>query len=51
MRGFPGYARALAPIRQVHEAEPPAHALDPAGVDAYAWALRHAFDAALRVIG
>ena len=51
VRGFPGYARALAPIRQVHETEPPLRPLDPAGVDAYAWTLRHAFDAALNVAG
>lgn len=50
-RGFVGYARALAPIRQVHEAEPPARTLDGAGIDDYAWTLRHAFDAALKVVG
>ncbi len=51
VRGFPGYARVLAPIRQVHETEVPTHPLDHAAADAYAWALRHAFDAALQVSG
>jgi hypothetical protein len=45
-RGFAGYTRALAPLRQVHEAEVPVALLDPTGTDAYAWAMRRAFDAA-----
>jgi hypothetical protein len=48
-RGFAGYARALAPLRQVHEAEVPTTSLDATGIDAYAWAMRRAFDAALAV--
>jgi hypothetical protein len=51
VRGFPGYARVLAPIRQVYETEVPTHPLDRPAADAYAWALRHAFDAALQVSG
>jgi hypothetical protein len=50
-RGFPGHARTLAFLRQAHEGEPPALPLDDASVDAYAWTLRHAFDAALKVTG
>lgn len=49
LRGFAGYARALAPLRQVLEGEVPPQPMDPARVDAYAWAMRRAFDAALAV--
>lgn len=50
-RGFSGYSRALGPIRQLHEADPPHHALSETEIDEFAWTLRHAFDAALKVNG
>jgi hypothetical protein len=50
-RGFAGYARAMAQLKAVAETEPPPAPLDSRGVDMFAWDLRHAFDAALRVTG
>jgi len=50
-RGFPGYARALAQLRPISEAEPPTLPLDASRADEYAWTLRHALDATLRVTG
>lgn len=46
-RGFPNYARALGQLRAVADLEPPPYLLDDAGVDAYAWALRQAFDSVM----
>lgn len=48
-RGFPNYARALGQLRTVADIEPPPYLLDAAGVDDYAWTLRHAFDAVLAI--
>lgn len=48
-RGFPNYARALGQLRAVADLEAPPYLLDDAGVDEYAWALRHAFDAVLAI--
>jgi len=50
-RGFAGYARAMAQLKAVIEIDPPPAPLDSRGVDTFAWDLRHAFDAALRVTG
>ena len=50
-RGFPNYARTLGQLRAVADLEPPPYPLDDAGVDDYAWALRHALDAVLTVQG
>lgn len=50
-RGIPGYTKALAPIRQVHEAEPPTRTLDPGGLRFYARTLQLAFGAAVPVAG
>jgi hypothetical protein len=48
-RAFPGYAKALAPMRQAYEAAPPAHVLDEQGISFYALTLRVALEAALMV--
>lgn len=48
-RGFPNYARALGQLRAVADIEAPPYLLDDAGVDEYAWTLRHAFDAVLAI--
>ncbi|HUY76031.1 MAG TPA: hypothetical protein VMV29_04630 [Ktedonobacterales bacterium] len=50
-RGFAGYARTMAQLKAVVEADPPPAPLDSRGVDTFAWDLRYAFDAALRVTG
>jgi hypothetical protein len=50
-RGIPGYTKALTPIRQVHEAEPPTRTLDPGGLRFYARTLQLAFGAAVLVAG
>jgi hypothetical protein len=50
-RGISGYARALGPLRAALEMTPPPLPLDAAGIDEYAWTLRHAFDAALAING
>ena len=50
-RAFPGYTKALAPIRQAYEAEPPAHVLDEQGISFYAFTLRVALEADLAVTG
>lgn len=50
-RGIPGYTRALAPIRQVHEAEPPIRALDAGAMRFYARTLHVAFGPALQIAG
>ncbi len=50
-RGIPGYARAIAQVRPAVDLEPPGGPFTPAAVDAFAWELRHALDAAARVTG
>lgn len=50
-RGFPGHARAVGQLRPVVEAEVPQMPLDANGVDAYAWTLRRALDATLKITG
>jgi hypothetical protein len=50
-RAFPGCAKAMAPIRQAHEADPPQHALDERGISFYAFTLRVALEAALAIRG
>ncbi len=50
-RGIPGYARAIAQVRPAIDLEPPAGPFTPAAVDAFAWEMRHALDAAARVTG
>lgn len=49
-RGIPQYARALAPIKAMLERQPPPLPLSDAGIDAFAWDLRHAFDATLKLV-
>ena len=49
IRGFTGYARAMALLRPVVEGDVPRAALDEQGVDDLAWALRRAFDDTLRL--
>lgn len=51
MRGFPGYARALGQLRAIVEAPPPQIPFDAAGIDDFAWALRHTLDAVLKITG
>jgi hypothetical protein len=50
-RAFPGYAKALAPMRQAYEAAPPAHVLDEQGISFFGFTLRVALEAALAVTG
>ncbi len=50
-RGFNGYARALGSLRNAIEGDPPTAPFDSQGTDDFAWELRDAFDAALRVTG
>ncbi|MBF6592342.1 MAG: hypothetical protein IVW57_17665 [Ktedonobacterales bacterium] len=49
-RGISGYARAIAPMKALAELPPPALPFDEAGIDAFAWELRHAFDATLKTL-
>jgi hypothetical protein len=51
IRGFSGYARAMALLRAASESAIPGAALDEQGVDDLAWALRRAFDDTLRLSG
>jgi hypothetical protein len=51
LRGFPGYARAIAPLREIAEQEPPPLPIIGQGVDEFAWQLRHALDAVLAING
>jgi len=51
LRGFAGYARAVARLKDVIEVEPPTAPFDSQGSDDFAWGLRYAFDEALRVTG
>jgi hypothetical protein len=50
-RGFPGYARALAPLRSAVEADSPLLPLNAEGLDQFAWTLRRALDAVLAASG
>jgi hypothetical protein len=49
VRGFPGYARAVAQLKPIIDLEVPAGPFTTAAVDAFAWELRHALDAVARV--
>lgn len=49
VRGFPGYAKALAQVKPIIELEAPAGPFTPAAIDAFAWELRHALDAVARL--
>lgn len=46
-RGFPGHARAIAPLREIVEQAPPPLPIIGQGVDEFAWQLRRALDAVL----
>jgi hypothetical protein len=48
-RGFPGYARLQGQLKPLADAEARAGMMSYAEVDAWAWELRHALDASLRV--
>lgn len=50
-RGFAGYARVVTVLRTAIESKPSPFPLDAAGVDDFAWVLRHALDDAMRIIG
>lgn len=50
-RGIPGHARALAPMKAVLDTPAPGRTLTPEGIDEFAWTLRRAFDAALKITG
>jgi hypothetical protein len=50
-RAFPGYAKAMHPIRQAFEVEPPKRVLDEKGASFYAFTMRLAFEQALAVMG
>ncbi|HZC06313.1 MAG TPA: hypothetical protein VE338_11815 [Ktedonobacterales bacterium] len=49
LRGFPGYAKAVAQIKPVLEFAVPAGPFTTAATDAFAWELRHALDAVARI--
>lgn len=51
LRGIPGHARAIAPMRELAEQEPPPLPVIGQGVDEFAWQLRHALDAVLAING
>lgn len=51
LRGIPGHARAIAPLREIAEHEPPPLPIIGQGVDEFAWQLRHALDAVLVING
>jgi hypothetical protein len=48
-RGFPGHARAIAPLREIVEQTPPPLPIIGQGIDEFAWQLRHALDAVLAI--
>ncbi len=48
-RGFPGYARLQGQLKPLTDAEPHAGTMSHAEADAWAWELRHALDATVRV--
>jgi hypothetical protein len=50
-RGFPGYAKAMAPLREIVEQTPPPLPIIGQGIDEFAWQLRHALDVALAIHG
>lgn len=50
-RGFPGYAKMVAQLREVVEQPPPAAPFAGRGIDEFAWQLRHALDAILAIQG
>jgi hypothetical protein len=50
-RGFPGYAKAMAPLREIVEQTPPPLPIIGQGIDEFAWQLRHALDAVLAIKG
>lgn len=49
VRGIPGYARAMAQIKPILDLEAPAGPFTSSATDAFAWELRHALDAIVRV--
>ena len=51
LRGYPGHARAIAPLREIVEQVPPPLPIIGQGVDEFAWQLRHALDAVLALQG
>ena len=50
-RGFPGYAKAMAPLREIVEQTPPPLPIIGQGIDEFAWQLRHALDIVLAIKG
>lgn len=50
-RGFPGYARAIASLREIVDQEPPPLPIIGQGVDEFAWQLRRTLDAVLALQG
>jgi len=50
-RGFPGYAKALAPLRAVLETPSSPLPLNADGLDQFAWTLRRALDTTLAIGG
>ena len=51
LRGIPGHAKAIAPLKELAEQEPPPLPVIGQGVDEFAWQLRHALDAVLAING
>ncbi len=49
IRGFSGYAKAVAQLRSIIDQEVPSGALTPAAADAFAWELRYALDAVAHI--
>ncbi|HEX8996522.1 MAG TPA: hypothetical protein VF812_10865 [Ktedonobacterales bacterium] len=49
VRGFPGYARAVAHIKPMVDLEAPAGPMTPSAIDAFAWELRHSLDEVARI--
>lgn len=50
-RGFPGHARAMAPLREIVERAPSPQPMLSQGIDDFAWLQRRAFDAVLALQG
>jgi hypothetical protein len=49
VRGFPGYAKAVAQLKPISDLDVPAGPFTAAAADAFAWELRHALDAVARI--
>lgn len=49
VRGFSGHARSMAQLRAALDQPPPPYPLEAAGTDDFAWMLRRAFDATVRL--